>query len=212
MRIRLAVALAAIGLLGATAGQAADGEGKFELTPYGAYRFGGSFDLESSEAGYELADSPSFGVIFNIRQHANTQWEILYSSQQTDASFSDATINAVLLDVSQQTLQGGGTYQGEGEAVRPYLAVTLGGTHIQTSVGGASRSDTFWSGSIGLGLQIRPTERIGIRLEARAYGTLMDSDTDLFCQTGPNQNICAVRIDGTLMSQVETLAGVVFRF
>lgn len=212
MKILLAVALAGIGLLGAAAGMAAEGEGKFELTPYGAYRFGGSFDLEDSDIGYELDDSPSFGLIFNIRQHANTQWEILYSSQQTDARFSDATIGAAFLDVSQQTLQGGGTYQGEGETVRPYVAVTLGGTHIRTSVGGASRSDTFWSGSIGLGLQIRPTERIGIRLEARAYGTLMDSDTDLFCQTGPNQNVCAVRIDGSLMSQIETLAGVVFRF
>lgn len=212
MRILLAVALAVVGLLGSTAGEAAEGEGKFELTPFGAYRFGGSFDLENSDMGYELDDSPSFGLIFNIRQHANTQWEILYSSQQTDARFSDANIGAALLDVSTQTLQGGGTYQGEGESVRPYVAVTLGGTHIQTSVGGASRSDTFWSGSIGLGLQIRPSERIGIRLEARAYGTLMDSDTDLFCQTGPNQNICAIRIDGTLMSQFETLAGIVFRF
>jgi hypothetical protein len=206
------VARAGVGLRAAAAGQAAEGAGKFELTPYGAYRFGGSFDLEDSDTGYELADSPSFGLLFNIRQHANTQWEILYSSQQTDARFSDATINALSLDVSQQTLQGGGTYQGEGETVRPYVAVTLGGTHIQTSVGGASRSDTFWSGSIGLGLQLRPTERLGIRLEARAFGTLMDSDTDLFCQTGPNQNVCAIRIDGTLMSQVETLAGVVFRF
>lgn len=212
MRILLAVALAGIGLLGPVSGQAAEGAGKFELTPFGAYRFGGSFDLEDSDMGYELADSPSFGVIFNIRQHHNTQWEILYSGQQTDARFSDATIGAPLLDVSQQTLQGGGTYQGEGETVRPYLAVTLGGTHIRTSVGGASRSDTFWSGSIGVGLQIRPSERIGFRLEARAYGTLIDSDTDLFCQTGPNQNICAIRIDGTLMSQFETLAGIVFRF
>jgi hypothetical protein len=40
----------------------------------------------------------------------------------------------------------------------------------------------------------------------------MDSDTDLFCQTGSNQNVCAVRLDGTVMSQIETIAGIVFRF
>lgn len=211
MSIRLAVALAGIGLLSTAAVQAADDK-IFELTPYGAYRFGGSFDVLDTNTSYKLADSASYGLIFNIRQQANTQWEILYSSQQTDATFSDINVNNALLDVDLQVLQGGGTYQGSGERVRPYLAVTLGGTHIKTSAGGASRSDTFWSGSIGLGLQIRPTERVGIRLEARAYGTLMDSDTDLFCQTGPNQNICAIRIDGTLMSQFETIAGIVFRF
>jgi hypothetical protein len=40
----------------------------------------------------------------------------------------------------------------------------------------------------------------------------MDSDTELFCQTGPDLNICAVRVKGDLLSQIETLAGVVFRF
>ena len=57
-----------------------------------------------------------------------------------------------------------------------------------------------------------PAARIGIRLEARAWGTLMQSDTDIFCRTGPEQNLCAVRVDGKVLGQVETIAGVVFRF
>lgn len=212
MKLRLALALAVIGSLGTTAVQAADNDRTFELTPFGAYRFGGTFDVVDTDTSYKLDDSPSYGVIFNIRQQQNTQWEILYSSQQTDAVFDGATVNSAVVDVDMQTLQGGGTYQGSGERVIPYVAVTIGGTQIKTSANGASRDDTFWSGSIGLGLQIRPADRIGLRLEVRAYGTLMDSDSDIFCQTGPNQNVCAVRVDGTLLSQVETLAGIVFRF
>ena len=107
-----------------------------------------------------------------------------------------------------QILQIGGTYQGSGEKLRPYLAATIGGTHISSD----SNSDTFFSGSIGVGLQIMPESRVGIRVEARAYGTLTSSDTDLFCQTGPDQNICAVRVDGKVLGQFETFAGVVFRF
>jgi len=202
--------LAAIGLLSAAAAQSADNPLKFELTPYGAYRFGGTFDVVDTDDSYKLVDSPGYGLIFNIRQRPNTQWEILYSAQHTEAEFSDSADG--VLDVDTQILQGGGTYQGEGERVRPYLALTVGGTRIKTSSDGAGRSDTFWSASIGIGLQIQPTNRLGLRLEARAYGTLLDSDTDLFCQTGSSQNICAVRLDGTVMSQIETIAGIVFRF
>lgn len=179
----------------------------FELTPFGAYRFGGQFQVAESDAVLKLHDSSSYGLLLDIRQHANTQWEILYSRQQTDANpIGNA---AVGLDI--QTLQGGGTYQGDGDALRPYLAATLGGTHIKAG-SGTSQSDTFLSFSIGLGLQLRPSERLGLRLEARAYGTLTSSNTDLFCQTGPDQNICAIRIDGTMLWQLETFAGLVFRF
>jgi hypothetical protein len=61
-------------------------------------------------------------------------------------------------------------------------------------------------------MKLMPSSRIGIRVEARAYGTLLSSDTKLFCQTGPDQNICAVQVDGNLLSQFETFAGITFRF
>ena len=51
-----------------------------------------------------------------------------------------------------------------------------------------------------------------VREVARAYGVIVDSSTDLFCSTGPNANVCAVRLKGELVSQVETFAGVSVRF
>jgi len=208
----IAAVTACFGFMALTTAEAAEDDLNIELTPFGAYRFGGTFEVIDTDTSYELDDAPSYGLIVNFRHQANTQWEILYSREQTEAAFSDPLSGNSLVDVDIDVLQGGGTYQGDGDTVRPYLALTVGGTHISTSAAGGSKSDTFWSGSIGIGLQIRPTERVGIRLEARAYGTLLDSNSDIFCQTGPNQNVCAVRIDGTLLSQFETLAGVVFRF
>lgn len=200
------------GLMAASTAEPADRIMNVELTPYGAYRLGGTFDVADTETTYDLADASSYGLIVNFRHQGNTQWEILYSHQQTDAEFSDSSSGNALVDVDIDVLQGGGTYQGDGDTVRPYLTLTAGGTRIGTSTAGTSKSDTFWSASIGVGLQIRPTERIGLRLEARAYGTLLDADSDIFCQTGPDQNICAVQIHGTLLKQFETLAGIVFRF
>jgi hypothetical protein len=190
---------------------AAADDSHFEITPFGAYRFGGTINIENSSDSYEIADAQSFGLILNLREQENTQWEVLYSRQDSDADLSTAMPGDPNVNIVIQVLQLGGTYQGGGEKVRPYLAATMGGTHIEATAGGTGK-DTFLSGSIGVGMQISPYSRLGLRVEARVYGTLMSSKTDLFCQTGPDANVCAVRIDGKLLSQFETFAGVVFRF
>ena len=186
-------------------------ESGVEITPFAGYRFGGTFESDEPAAKYEMQDSESFGLLINFRHKGNTQWEILYSQQGSEALYSGAAGPDPVVDADIHVLQLGGTYRGEGEKARPYLAATVGGTHIRTSSDG-SRSDTFFSGSIGVGLMIMPRSRVGIRVEARAYGTLVDSNSSLFCSTGPDQNICAVRIDGKLLSQFETFAGITFRF
>lgn len=191
--------------------QAAEKALRYELTPFGAYRFGGEFHVTDTDQSLKLDDAPSFGLLLNIRQQANTQWEVLYSQQRTDARVPGAAPTADPIELELYTLQGGGTYQGDGDVARPYFALTIGGTHIKNNAAG-SASDTFFSFSAGLGLQIQPTNRLGLRLEARSYGTLTSSNTDLFCQTGPDQNTCAIRVDGKVMWQIEALAGIVFRF
>lgn len=186
----------------------------FELTPFGGYRFGGSFELEATPGSYEFEDAPSFGLILNFPHRADTRWEILYSQQSTDAEFSGADNRfPPVIDLELHVLQIGGTYQFEGDAVVPYLAATLGGTHVRASTTG-SESDTFFSASIGAGILVRPNSRVGLRLEARAYGTLTSSSTDLLCVSDPGGagGACAFRIQGDLLSQFETFAGVVFRF
>jgi hypothetical protein len=155
-----------------------------EITPFIGYRFGGTFEQEQSEAEYELNDSPSFGLIVNIRHQDPTQWEIFYSQQKTEAEFLGATTNDPEVDIDLHVLQLGGTYQFEGELARPYL----------------------------VGMKFLPTSRVGFRVEARAYGTLVSSSTDLFCSTGPDANVCAIRLEGKMLSQVETFAGITVRF
>lgn len=186
-------------------------ESSVEITPFGSYHFGGTFDVAESDTSYSLEDSPAFGVAVNFPHRDNTQWEVYYSQQSTDAENEGATTGAVSVGVDIHVLQLGGIYQWEGDTVRPYLSATFGGTYIRTNSVG-NESDTFFSGSIGLGLKILPSSRVGFRLEARALGTFMNDGTDLFCRTGPNANVCAVRLEGDMLSQIETFAGVTFRF
>ena len=198
-------------LLSTATALAQDQNFNFELTPYAGYRVGGEFEGTDGDLSIDLDDDSSFGFIFNARHSPVTQWEILYSRQETSADTIGTGLSDPSLDLSVEYLQGGGTYLWDGEHVRPYLAATLGGTHVNVTTDGYD-SDTFFSFSLGLGLQIQPNSRVGIRLEARSFGTLLDSDTDIFCQSSPANNICAIRIDGTVLWQIEAFAGLVFRF
>lgn len=193
------------------AGTAVADDPNVEVTPYLGYRFGGTFGISDSEDTYKLDDSGSFGLLVNWRHTGNTQWEILYSRQESDARLSGTGNLASSVSTEIQLLQLGGTYQGDGDKVRPYVAMTVGGTRIRASATG-SQSDTFFSGSIGLGINAFPTSRLGLRLEARAHLTLLTSSTDLFCSTGPDANVCAIRVRGDSLNQIETFAGLVFRF
>ena len=183
----------------------------FEITPFGGYTYGGEFKETDRNFSIDLDDSESFGLILNARHSPTTQWEILYSRQETSADATGLGLSDPTLDIDVDYLQAGGTYLWDGDTVRPFLAATLGVSRFDVRNPGFD-SDSFFSFSLGLGLQVRPTNRLGIRLEARGYGTLLNSDSDLFCAFSPSNNICAIRIDGTIMWQVQALAGIVFRF
>ena len=197
-------------LLAATAVNAQTEMSRFELTPFAGITFGGEFEDMTSSESLQLDDNASFGLILDIRESANTQWEILYSRQATRADTTDLPTSGASFDVDVHYIHGGGTYLGEGDRARPFLAATIGATHFEPGLDDFG-SETFFSFSIGAGFQLRPNDRLGIRLEARAYGTVLESDTELFCRTGPVENICAIRSEGTILWQLQTLAGFVFR-
>lgn len=183
--------------------------GTIELTPYGAYSFGGTFKDEDSATEANLQDSESFGLIFDYKRKDNTQVEVIYSQQRTDADVSGTTIP----NVNMHYLQIGGTYLFDQGRVLPFMSATLGATHIDVDTEGFG-SDTFFGFSIGGGLQIAPTSRLGLRLEARAFGTLLQSGSTIFCLSDPGNGTagCAITVSGDVLWQFQTMAGIVFRF
>ena len=201
---------AILAILIAGSALAQTGPGTIELTPYGAYSFGGTFKDEESATEAELQDSGNFGLIFDYQMKNNTQVEVIYSQQRTDAVISDETIP----NVNMHYLQLGGTYQFDTVGnVLPFMSATLGGTHIDVDTEGFG-SDTFFGFSIGGGIQIAPTRRFGLRLEARAFGTLLQDGSRIFCVSDPGggQAGCAITIAGDVLWQLQTMAGFVFRF
>jgi len=190
--------------------QAQADEYRFALTPYGGYRFGGEFRQIDTDAVAELDESASFGLIFSGRESSNTNWEVMYTNQSTSVDTTEVPGVGPSTDLDIRFLQLGGTYEFDGNVARPYVAATFGGARFEPD---GLDDDTFWAFTFGTGLHFRPTERIGIRLEARAWATVLDSDSKLLCVSAPPAGAgCGFSIEGDVMWQIETFAGVTFRF
>ncbi len=190
---------------------------RFELTPYAGYRVSSDLETEDAASGDEvdldLDETGSFGLILNIPADYPTEWEFLVSRQSTEIRRSDGilAVSDPLADLDITYLQAGGTYLFEGERARPYFVATLGAAHFDPDGEGLD-SETFFAFSFGGGVKLAPTSRIGLRLEARAFATLVDSDTAVYCESGPEASGCRLFTRGSLLWQWELNAGLITRF
>lgn len=183
-----------------------------QITPFVGYRFFGSFEDDETGEDYDLEDDSSFGLLINFPSKRNTEWEIYYSKQSTEIKTGDLFQQTSVLDIDVQYLQIGGTYLFEPDrAGIPYIAATIGAAHFDPS-GAGTDSDTFFSFSVGGGWKYFPDKRIGLRLDGRFIGTVIESDTDIFCQTGVEGAQCLIQNKGEMLWQFEIQAGVIFRF
>ena len=213
LRLGQALAVAALGC--AASGLACAQESssrRFELTAYGAYRVGGEFEDENGEDAFELDESNAYGLIFNFpAMNVDTQWQALWARQQTELETRPGFDADSRLGIDVDYFQFGGTYLFEGNETRPFIALTAGAAHFDPDIRGID-GETFFAGSLGGGVQMQKSKRVGVRLEARVFATLVDSDGALFCRTGPEANVCAITIEGSAVVQFEASAGIVFRF
>lgn len=190
---------------------AQDNPFKFELTPFAGYRIGGSFEEEEGDSRVELNDSNAQGILFNIMANPNGQYELLYSRQSTDADTEGFLVNDPTIDLDVEHIHFGGTYLFEGNNTRPFIALTLGLTRFDPGITD-SDSESFFSASLGGGIQLNATKRLGIRLEARVFTTFVEDDSKIFCSSSAAGGACLIRVDGRTLSQWEAKAGLVFRF
>ena len=185
---------------------------RFEIAPFGGYRIGGKFDVEDAQ-GAELRNADldgetSWGVGLALYRDPNAYYELLFSRQQTQFDDPDPALGGV--DVTTEYYHFGGTLIfNEGGRLRPWFSLTLGLTRFDVEDSG---SEYKFSGSLGLGWRVPLGERIALLAGVRGYGTVIDSDTELYCRTGDGRGACLVRSSGDLVVQGEATLGVAVRF
>ena len=217
------IPLLSVALLLFTAAPAVDAreayQYRFSVTPVVGYRMGGSLDGENDageDTGEEISldDDSTLGLIINAPFQnlggAYTEWEFSFSRQSVGLDEAPDTVNPDLeIDITHYLV--GGTYVGGEGIVRPYLAAGIGAAHLSPDAPGYD-SDTVFGFGIGVGANFFPESRVGLRLEGRALGSVIDSDSAVFCGSGPQGSGCAFRASGELLLQWEVMAGATFRF
>ncbi len=114
-------------------------------------------------------------------------------------------------DVDLQFVQVGGTYLFDRtDTSVPFFVTTAGVTIIDPDIPGGE-SDSFLSFGVGGGWKYFPNSRVGVRLEGRILGIFVDSDTDVFCQSGAGAE-CTFEVSGDILYQWDAHASVIFRF
>jgi len=185
---------------------------RFEITPFAAYRIGGTFQDEDTAQDYELDENGGYGITLNMLADANTQYEFTWSRQTTDLDLSglDGFNDSFGLDVDYYQL--GGTYLLDGRLSRPFIVATLGAARYMPEPAEIG-SETYFAFSIGGGWRFFPSSRLGLRLEGRFYGTWLSGSSSIFCRSAPPQTSgCLIRASGDVLWQWEMSAGASFRF
>ncbi len=198
-------ALAVLCLPSASWGQFRRGD----VAAFVGYQWGGG--LNTREGRLELEPSVNYGLEINVVARREGEIVILYNRQDTDVKLvgGGAVPDSILFGAAVNYFQLGG--QGiapvDGPA-KPYAALTLGVTWFDPKRSGAS-SEWRFSGSLGAGVKVSPTERVGIRAQGRWWFNFLTSGSQWFCGLPGG---CYVSTTGTVISQGEVSGGLLINF
>ncbi len=178
-----------------------------EITPIVGYRSGGSFEDATTLETLKLDAAASYGLVINIDHDASTQWEFVYSHQNTELQLGPSFTGNHQFDLDVDYLSFGGAYVWRDARVQPFIGAAVGIAHL-------APQDSSYAAETRLLLQLSGgykyflTPNLGLRLEARGYATLMDTDAAVFCGNGS----CIARVNSRGFGQLEVNAGLDMRF
>jgi hypothetical protein len=116
------------------------------------------------------------------------------------------------MDLDVQYLQIGGTVSNpDAERVIPYFGLTVGAARFSPDAAGLS-DETKLAFSIAGGLKVPITERIGLRFDARAFVSLLDTDGNIFCVSDNGVGACRIRTKSDTLLQYSAALGVTVGF
>jgi opacity protein-like surface antigen len=197
-------------MLAATSASAAEPASRghnYEITPFAGHMFGGEFEDPTDKSERDLDANTNFGVIFDATA-AGDYWrhyELIYSRQSTEID------GAVPLDLDVQYLQIGGIVSNpDAKRVIPYFGMTVGATQFSPDQSGFD-DETKLSFSVGGGVRVPITDRIGVRFDARAFITLLDSDGQIFCVSSAGAT-CNISVKSDTFVQYSASLGLMIGF
>jgi len=205
---RKIIAFALLTALPAIAAETAEKAPKdYAVTVYAGYRGGGSFTDANTGESLALESNGAVSLALDLPYDGARQYQIFASQQRTNLVLDTTTSagsNRLPMDIYY--LHFGGTFFFDGEVGKgAYVVGGLGATLFNPGQG--YKSELFPSINIGFGYQWPLGNTFAVRLEARGYGTLINSSGGVFCSGG-----CVVSIKGDTVGQGEAMLGLSTRF
>jgi len=179
---------------------------EFEITPFYGYMVGGEFEDPATNTDRDLDEANNFGVIFNAAVDEWRHYEVLFSSQSTEIGGSSP------IDLDAQYLQLGGTVSNpDAERVIPYFGITIGAARFSPDQSGLD-AETKFAFTVGTGLKVPITDHIGVRFDARAFVSLLDTDGNIFCVSDNGVGTCGIRTKSDTFIQYHAALGLTVAF
>ena len=177
------------------------------LTVYAGYRGGGSFTDADTGQSLGLDASGAGSLALDIGLDTSRQLEFFVSYQRTHLSLDGpSAAGGDRLAMNIVYLHVGGTNFFDGEIGRgPYVVGGIGATLFDPEAGYSN--EVRASMNLGVGYQWLLGNTLALRVEARGYGTFVNSSGGMFCSGG-----CVVSIKGDAITQGEVMLGLSARF
>ena len=179
----------------------------FEFTPFVGYMAGGEFEDPTDSSDRDLDAGTDFGLIVNAATDWWRHYEMLYARQSTEVDGLEP------FDMDVEYLQFGGSVSypdSEAKYVIPYFGMTIGAARFSPDQAGLD-DETKFALTMSTGLRIPITEHFGLRLDLRAFGTVLDSDSDIFCVSSAGLT-CRIKAKGDFFLQYSANLGVTLGF
>ncbi len=170
-----------------------------EFTPFAGYLGGGEFE-DSAGAKRNIDQSTNLGLIFNYAPEAWRAYEFLYTKSSTEIGGATKT------DLDVDYLQIGGIVSHpDAKYVIPYFGLGVGAARLSPNVAGWD-DETKLAFSAATGVRIPIGDHFGVRLDVRAFVTVLNSDNQIFCEVN-NGATCDIRSKGDTLFQYSGTLG-----
>jgi hypothetical protein len=170
-------------------------DNRFELTPFGGYRWGGTLFADTTGLFNHDVDSESsgdFGLNLGIPiGYTNMKLELMANHQTTHLTDGSATIfepNNRLADFDVTYYHAGLMVPfAESRNATPFIVFSAGIGNLDPKVSGATSSNRF-SASAGVGVKVPVNNNFGIRVETRGYFTSLGGNDSNGCRHCTDNN------------------------
>lgn len=179
----------------------------FEFTPFVGYMAGGEFEDPTDSSSRDLDAGSDFGIFVNAATDWWRHYEMFYVRQSTKVKGFEP------FDMDVEYLQFGGTVSypdAEYTHVIPYIGMTVGAARFSPDGAGLD-DETKFAFTLGGGLRVPITQRFGVRLDLRAFGTVLSSEGDIFCVSSAGAT-CRIKAKGDFLLQYSANLGFIVGF